>query len=332
MMLTMKNLSKILKKLFWLMVFFVNSSVLLAMDFDDVNSEYDYVICQSSCDCDDFIQNKKTTTASICLQDSSQSAVLTQNKNANERQNNNGDALTNDIIMKIYPEYTTEIKRKIGGRFAAIVVTIEGFKKDQIEVDANVEWPNPVNLLAVKKINYLNRGDRLIVKKHFYERGKWEFVDVGLSGVVLDRILNYMLYDLSDKKRCCVNFLVSSFSEVSFTKTPYWTFWGNGFSFDDKNQLKLGDGVILFYITNFIKISRDTLVGCVRNYSLNLIHVAICLGDDLYISQMGAGGKIVVQTMEAMLGFWNSNHFCAIDLKNIQEKNDVAVEIQMHFR
>jgi hypothetical protein len=242
------------------------------------------------------------------------SSTTPTNVSINDNNNNN------EIIIKIYPEEFMPMEHLETGLPSCkiIFVTIEGFKKDQITLIEKFEKCEPsssIPLYVIRKFNYLAPNDHLIIKKctssaKGKDECKWD--DIKLSQSVLDKILKYLLHDRNDEKFCCAYFFAEVLYGTFFVKLFYDTFNTTIFSSkihinksSDEKYLKVGDGVML----------TDKITFGGGNPSK---HFAIYLGDDLFISQAGNHGAIVVMAMKEMLKFWGGDHFFKMSLRGFQ--------------
>jgi hypothetical protein len=122
------------------------------------------------------------------------------------------------------------------------------------------------------------------------------------SEKIENRILHYLVHDSLSSFRQCFDF----FKEVFFglanrcRDCKKVSFCHQLELIDNDTVIIPGDGIVLF--------SKGKANG--TQNSIVLKHYAIALGDTMYISKFGNGGKLCVSTMEAMLRVYNCR-YCA---------------------
>lgn len=205
------------------------------------------------------------------------------------------------ILMHVFQNQNIELNLADSDSFLSFKIStknvlIEGLEQDQVVLTSGISKSfTNYPICCLKKLNYLSHDDHLNIL--LYSNQQNNPVKIDLPDGMSDKILNYFLNDISCWHRQCYDFFKKIFFDLYMDKYKSYDYI-EMHELDKETDFNVGDGVMI--------CRRQSKIYGV---SKKIVHYALALGNNLFISKAGNGNFIVVQDMFSMLNFWHANGF-----------------------
>ncbi|MFH1831246.1 MAG: hypothetical protein ABH827_00440 [bacterium] len=234
-----------------------------------------------------------------------------------------------NIELKIYPKSKVNFSYGAKESLNAVFATFDGFKRKHVSFrtgerdvpyfygdrifcskDLEKAFPSgkdfsfPVHFL--RQVKKLKNDAVLVIKKYDYKI--MDFVEIKMPNAKNKRLLSYLLHDGLDTSRDCRDFCLEVFSESLESKETFI----NWLSLPDE----IGDECEFFKeeLDEREFEPGDAIALCVGDFDqgFELRHWIIALGEGLYISKFGCGGKIYVHSLDFAMLYYKCSCFCRV--------------------